>query len=508
MTKFTTVFKTKNNSPTPTPIDNDPQKFLLGNGIIGDFNTSTTDESGQGSLSAAEKNQTYFAYFSSVGSTTPEIINQTAYSIKYLIDTQGNVVTPQPNSTDVLNLVQNFESGRIVNVTSLEGTTLFNTLLGTKIITDVGRIQPMLITETGSGRTEYITTMSFSSSPGGVGLDSAYNYSFSAKKAASAFISNTSFSTLDFGTEISDSGSNYNNSTYIYTFPNDTTSQGTQVSFRATIVAKSAFSGPNQNGRSNYLKFQIQRSTDGGVNYSALELTNGTYTATQYFNNSDEIKSQTAQTKPLNFNTGDKIRVQYAVDSGGVANQLRILAADNNANTLFTNTQTYIANNFILSPFWSIGTYTTASNDFTIITASLGLTGLNQNQYSQVTPTASANFGFSNITLPFTPEPGDYIRFEYDPNNVHIIYENMTTADGNLALKVCPPVPSGSILDHFCLYRINPNAGNQIILNVPKPSGTTGQPLTGFIKPQYASQELEDNFTTIIQKLAAEGLLT
>ena len=285
MTKFATVFKTKNNSPTPTSIDNDPQKFLLGNGIIGDFNTSTTDESGQGSLSAAEKNQTYFAYFSSVGSTTPEIINQTAYSIKYLIDTQGNVVTPQPNSTDVLNLVQNFESGRIVNITSLEGTTLFNTLLGTKTITDVGRIQPMLITETGSGRTDYITTMSFSAGPGGVGLDNAYNYAFSATKAASAYISNQSFATLDFGNVSSNSGSNYNNSTYIYTFPNDTTSQGTQVSFKTTIVAESAFSGPNQNSRSNYLRIQIQRSTDGGVSYPPLELTDGTYTKLKLFNN-------------------------------------------------------------------------------------------------------------------------------------------------------------------------------------------------------------------------------
>ncbi len=57
MANFTTVFQTKNNSPVPTGIDNDPQKFLLGNTIIGDFNTSTTNGSGQGSLSAAEKNQ-------------------------------------------------------------------------------------------------------------------------------------------------------------------------------------------------------------------------------------------------------------------------------------------------------------------------------------------------------------------------------------------------------------------------------------------------------------------
>ena len=77
--------------------------------IQGDFNDSTIDGSGYGALSAAEKNQTYFAYFSSVAATSPELINQTSYFVKYLIDAQGNVVTPQPNSIDVLNLIQNFE---------------------------------------------------------------------------------------------------------------------------------------------------------------------------------------------------------------------------------------------------------------------------------------------------------------------------------------------------------------------------------------------------------------
>ena len=476
---------------------------LYNSNIQGDFNTLTTDNSGYGALSAAEKNQTYFAYFSSVGGTGPEIIDQTAYFVKYLIDAQGNVVTPQPNSIDILNLTQNFEAGKIVNVTSLEGTTLFTTLLGTKQITNVGRIQPILITETGSGRTDYITTMSFSAGPGGVGLDSAYNYSFLAKKAASVNINNGSYATLDFGTEINDSGSNYNNSTYIYTFPNDTTSQGIQVAFRTTLRVKEAFT---TNNGSNVLYIQIQRSTDGGANYSSLELTDGTFAKlTNFTEGMEEYVS--AQTKPINFNTGDKIRVRYKLDNQNNGLQLKILGANDGWPTSFTNLQTYTADNFITSPFWSIGTYTTASNDFTVITASLGLTGLNQNQYSQVTPTASTTFGFSNITLPFTPEPGDFIRFEYDPSNVHVIYENMTTVDGNLALKVVPPVPSGSILDHFCLYRVNPNAGNQIILNVPKPTGTTGQPLTGFIKPQHMSKELEDNFTTIIQKLAAEGTI-
>jgi hypothetical protein len=125
----------------------------------------------------------------------------------------------------------------------------------------------------------------------------------------------------------------------------------------------------------------------------------------------------------------------------------------------------------------------------------------------QLTPTASIPQGFNNIYLPANLKPGDYIRFEYDPTKQSRIYNVGVLDDGRTTIEINPPIPTGSILNHFCVYRINPNAGNQIILNIKKPTGTTGEPLTGFIKPQYMTKELEDNFTTIIQKLAAEGLI-
>ena len=90
------------------------QNYFLNTDIVGDFNDPTTDGSGYGALSAVEKNQTYFAYFNGVSSTGPEIIDQTAYFIKYLIDEKGNVVSPQPNSIALLNLRSNFEIHKTV----------------------------------------------------------------------------------------------------------------------------------------------------------------------------------------------------------------------------------------------------------------------------------------------------------------------------------------------------------------------------------------------------------
>lgn len=526
MANFTTVFKTKNNSPIPTSIDNDPQKFLLGNSIIGDFNTSTTDESGQGTLSAAEKNQTYFAYFNGIGGTGPEIIDQTAYFIKYIIDAQGNVVTPQANSFALLNLNQNFEKGKTVNVTSLDGTTLFTTLLGNKITTDIGKIEPILITETGSGRMDYVRTMSFGASPLATSLETAYNYLFKAKKSGTSDISNSSYAVLNFETEDSDAGNNYSGG--IYTFPNNTSDQGTQVVFKTKVMIKN----PSQDNQSNVFYLQIQKSTDGGATYSPLILennNNNTYrafpipSANQVAGSNpvgQNVLPRTTftcevSTLPYNFNSGDKIRVRYKLDNGSSEASCQIVGLDNGASTEFTNTQTYVANNFITSSYWSVGTWSeNPTTEYTVLTASRALTGLYSDQFTQLTPTASTAFNFSNITLPFQPIPGDYIRFEYDKSKTHIIYEvgtadtgSGTDVSGSLTLKVKPGIPSGSIVDHFCLYRVIPN-GNYIILDVKKPSGTTGQPLTGFIKPQYMSKELEDNFETIINKLAAEGLLT
>ena len=69
--------------------------------------------------SVAEQNQTYFAFFDSVGGTGPEIIGNTAYSIRYLIDTQGNVINPEPDvvpsrpqAIALYNLLDNFEIGK------------------------------------------------------------------------------------------------------------------------------------------------------------------------------------------------------------------------------------------------------------------------------------------------------------------------------------------------------------------------------------------------------------
>jgi hypothetical protein len=485
-------------------------EYLYSSNIQGDFNDLTIDNSGYGASPAAEKNQTYFTYFSSVGSTFPEIIDQTAYFIKYLIDAQGNVVAPQPNSIDLLNIIQNFEPGKIVNVTSLEGTTLFNTLLGTKQITNFGKIETLMVTETGSGKMDYIRTMSYAAGPGGISSETAYNYAFKAVRGSflpsETYITNSdTWYVFPCTNEQLDVGGNYNTSTYEYTFPNSTISQGTLVRFTGQILAYMGLQ-PTLGIQNNYIYIRITKQTGGTGPWEVIPDNQGqTSRNVQIVTTNTKTLSYT--TPFLNFNAGDKVRFEVKLANANPNASLQFYPGNSGDGVAFFNGQDYVAQNQIYTPYWSIGTYTTLPNQFTMITASSGLSGMSQNQYSQIVPTASIAFGFNDTYLPFVPQPGDFIRFEHSPSKVHTIYENTITTEGSMSLKIVPPVPSGSILDHFCIYRINPHAGNQMILNVAKPTGSTAQPLTGLIKPLHMSKELEDNFTNIVQKLSAEGTI-
>jgi hypothetical protein len=68
-----------------------------------------------------------------------------------------------------------------------------------------------------------------------------------------------------------------------------------------------------------------------------------------------------------------------------------------------------------------------------------------------------------------------------------------------------PPIPTGSFLDHFVLYRII-NDGTYIVLDVDKTQA--GNSFTGIIQPQYVSQTLKTNYNDIIQNLTSKGLIS
>ena len=110
---------------------------------------------------------------------------------------------------------------------------------------------------------------------------------------------------------------------------------------------------------------------------------------------------------------------------------------------------------------------------------------------------------FNSIILPANVQPGDYIRFEYDPTKQSRIYEVGNLNDGRTTLKIFPAMQSGTQFNHFVIYRVVKD-GNYAILDVPRVSGVT---LTGFLQPKHISQDLKNNLSNIINKLETDNLL-
>ena len=116
-----------------------------------------------GGLPVAERNQSYFIVFQQAGGTGPEIIDETAYFITYLVDENGNVSKPSEDYDSLINLNQNFEIGKNVIVRNDAASAVNGQLVGRKKIAAIGKQEPILYSQTGSSEGAYIVPLNFNS---------------------------------------------------------------------------------------------------------------------------------------------------------------------------------------------------------------------------------------------------------------------------------------------------------------------------------------------------------
>jgi hypothetical protein len=449
-----------------------------------------------------------------VGGTGPELIGQTAYFIKYLIDTEGNIAKPEPGFSSLYNLIDNFEPGKdaIVRLINNDPTLTDNpnddALTGLHPITHVGRISPILITETGSGNMDYITTMSFANMAGAALAEATQNLTAKFQSnIAATHINNPSWVTMPYQTDLySTNWSNNPSTPPTASFINwrldnySTNTAGTRIRLRVSFFVRKNPLIPIYN-ITNQFQFRILKNSDQSnifftSQWWTIDNTTGWYA--------------TAWTDWFDTEIDDYFTVQYRVANSGPSTIQIIGTSGGAADTTFTVEQETPPNSGFesgitgaTSSYWSIGTYTTGSTT-TVLTGSKALYNLyTAGNLKQITPTASSEFGFSDITLPFEILPGDYIRFQYNENRKHCITD-VSTLDG-LYLTVVPPVATSSILDHFIVYRVV-NDGTYVVLNIDKP--VSGSSFTGIIQPEYVSQELTSKYSNIIQDLTQRGVIS
>lgn len=146
-------------TPKVIPItenQNDVLQFLTPT-AKGTFNTITTDESGYGASPAAERNNTYFAYFNDVASTEPEILDKSAIYIKYLIDKNGELTDPKPGDVALYNLKGTFEKDTKLFISPEQASQAYSPLIGSHSIENIGTVQLVMTSEYGYGDNDFLT---------------------------------------------------------------------------------------------------------------------------------------------------------------------------------------------------------------------------------------------------------------------------------------------------------------------------------------------------------------
>ena len=446
-----------------------------------------------GGLPVAERNQSYFAVFIGVGGTGPEIIDQTAYFITYLVDENGNVSKPSEDYDSLNNLNQNFEIGRNVIVRNDAASAVNGQLVGRKKIAAIGKQEPILYSQTGSSIGANVNSLNFDSAidtnivpralfwmnkgaatiSDGANSFTQYNAPFQSPEATVATVDATAgtYTVTNLNVSPADEIQNviFSISTQLESWNNETVSGEIQLTKDGDVIG-------------NVLPFDLQPAPSTGnpfiqnfthlIQVQAADLAGGVFKAQITMNLPDGATSQ-LQINYLNFK---------------VTNQ---------------NPETTVPATDL--PFWNrsdTNTWVTASNE---ISLNYGNTQNSQNVLNEIEP----GFNFSPVTIPFTVTPGDRIRFGYNKENDYTIYEVIEPSqdvDGRLKLRLNSPPPPSNTLNSFVLHKVDVNNPVYIILDVPKIGGTNG--FNGIILPEYPTKKLRKNLDNIILNLKERGIIT
>jgi hypothetical protein len=502
----------------------------------------------------AEQNQTYFAYWDGIGGTGAEIPNNTAYFIKYIIDTEGNVVNPEPKTAGsprdeaigLYNLLDNFEVGKRAIIKLIEpdptqqDISEESDLLGTYTITGIGTLRNIMTTETGKTPNDYLETMSFyyPKNPD-VALATVPFYNARYKWASSYILTKAIEHSASYVEPVWQTGWSNTLITppanpphiYPYRYIQPITSSidvGTRIRFTlliwlsqidyavpAGIPAGSYNSSAAEN---NSIQFRIRNNTTGQSIFTSPWITPST---TDEYNPS----GYWLETGWVNVNTTDTFVVtsQLSNNASGSNASYRPIRIDNDS--LFSVEQEYYPNtevegfNTAYSPYFS---RCVNYAGYSRLTFSEALENIFPTDYAQLVTPDQQLLGFSPSNIPFNEiGVGDYIRFEYNPDMVYrIIGLSARSGSGDigvysLKMDIAPSldltlegtnssVSSSININHFTIYRIE-NDGRYIILNVPKTS--KGNAYSGIIQSEFSSKELITKYDKIIADLSQKEII-
>jgi hypothetical protein len=417
---------------------------------------------------------TYFAYFDYIGGTSYELINKKGAHILYLIDKDGNILTPNLTDPYYANLIQNFSSDQKINITFATSVGNVINTQGLRPIIKTGVVpKPVIWSQSGSTANsssqikfgndttlpDYTTIISL-----GTGSITG-TYLNMMNTSGSYEITNASNTTTKFN-----SGSGFtNNNSYI---SSSADSNRVIIKPRVEVTLQG-------NGSPISLLFRIVTDSIGS-NYDIRNSFSSPTTPT--------LITWNVNIPPEYANPLSSYRYEFYIEaySGASVN----LKPGGVISLLQDPSITIIG-----SPYWTTG----SSSNILVATSSM-FSAFNQ---TQIFPTSSGYYS----NLPFTIQKLDEIRFEGDENQTYVILDpNYSTggmaARNNNILLLDRNITPGTNLNSFFLRRYIPDP-NFILIDVPG-SEASGN---GFLFPEYTSLDIQNNFDSIIQNLKAKGVI-
>jgi hypothetical protein len=472
-------------TPSTTPESNYTTARSANPRYNGSENTSPDFNVGyDNGVPSVESDHTYFAYFSWLGGTTPEIIPKTAFNIKYLIDDAGNVSTPNLSSSYYDNLLRTFNENNKANVVFLPESTSGNIspLKGTKSVIKAGALaQAIIFSQTGSISAQALTTMSFSSTV------STINFNLQATIGTDDYTNPGTFNILDISSPTT-SGSTATTASFTGDFVAIRTSDPEPQIIPKVYLDVTYFDSVNNYTAS--ADFFIQKSVDSGASWSTVYSTSSTLIS----GDSYQYNITSIPDTPI---SGSRYRAGINYDLIGGSPYTSDPHFQINDGKFYL-TQTPPFNSQVTSSFW-----------FTGSTSPSTLTGsqFNSDIYGISYQNEVTGSGYDYPYQLFTVQRGDIIRFAASENQSYLII-NVSAPSQNanniLYLTLDRPVVAGTNLNSFLIKRYVPNA-NIVILDADKTVSVGNG--SGFLMPEYASQTLSDKFDSIVQDLTAKGII-
>ena len=464
-------------------------------------------------------NQSLVAYVDYIKDATPMINGKSIANIKYLINENGDAISPNLSNTTVTDVQNNFEDNKEIDVSLIEppeGTGM-QILNGIKTIIKGGyRVEPILYTQTLSGK------ISLASSATGIPMETSSLTpvldvrSENTDTAAPNYSPNAGIGHIyQFNQENATlpGKAYYNHTTGKYTVASDVADSGVTLTFRTQLRGGvgNFISGQGPMNPGNVRIQIIHDKTANGGGLTVIGDNDGFWTPIYYDNagtphgqlESSVVSGTVASGEyAINDTFYVKINVNFYVSTSYLE---PITTLDSSSPFQYP----YFNIGSIPSPtgidpisgsIWALS----GSSPTTAITSSNSNLLLSYSILKQKLITGS---GMDETQQVFTVQPGDQFKFQDDESKVYevaSVTEPNQDVNGNLTVNFTKTVSPAIDLNYFLIRRFASD-GASIIFDELKPGINPSGP--AFIKPRFTSEVLDKDIDQFIQDLKSKTIL-